>query len=1221
MNMFQSKKALRWLSRFFFLCLLGVKAQAATVVTPNNTCNTNDLCNVIVVADPNSMDPDTMMAPTGSVVNLPVPVAVDPDATPDPVTAPLIPKPQPLTSVPVSTPSPTALLKFEETNNATATPASNPDFSTLPPAAPLKSEVVPGEVLLKLKEKPDKSFSAATTGNTQLDGLMQQFKVQSVEKLAVVDAFAQSSTRAQWGQEVDKLRKLLIPKVMDPVQVANAFSKAETVAFAEPNWTVSIFGTPNDPHFNQQWALKNIGQNNGIPGADISAPEAWDISLGGNTVLAIIDTGLDTSHEEFSNKLLLGIDLFFDDSDPSDDNGHGSLVAGIAAGKINNALGIAGVCQDCRIMPIKAFDNSGYSSWAIIAESITYAVDHGAQVINLSLGGSECSAVIETAINYANKAGVSVVAATGNQGSLEPPSPISCPANLAETLAVGASNNQDQRWFNSTYGPEIDLVAPGEDILSTFFDQGYVAFSGVSAAVPLVTGAIGVIQSFCQAEYHKLLTPDQVRTLLKETADDLGSPGWDEEHGAGRLNLAAALALAQQNGCYSDTLSLTCPKTPTIESIGSGGWNEPSTWDLNRRPRRYDVVLVKPGHHVVLPATWRVMNGVCNYGELSSLPDQSLKLTSATPDGFFHNYGKITGKRGSDGTSSQCPNPGSGITIIIKDGPIYNHAQGIILSGDGGDSTNSSCVAGKGGSVTLLANGATNDGSIGSGQGGNAKISLVGSRGGRGGHIRIKGDYKALGTLIHNGLIHSGDGGQGYYGGRGGNVTLKSLPNVQLNGQVFSGIGGDIAGRLGRIFIDPEGILISNKAEISGGEIIISCGGQCEALNLRDLLEGTLSAQEAITLAVASGGTLDLTGSAANALQSAGVVNILADDLKTDEGVVLTDLVAAEAGITQGVGQIIREVALIAPSVLSGDPGAQLFIDFMLLNEGPEGDTYRLHVEQSAYWQLGALPTVVSVTAGGTLDEADGLLLPVTLASTPGAQNYITISAVSMTDNTVKDAVEVQVNVIAPPVESPVRIFGSIPISTQPGDHLPPCPSTGYIDWMCNNHGQVITDAVLGPAANVVGGILAGSIKSEGIVSQVAIARGAILEGGKITGFVTSQGILSNFEFVGADLSGGTISGDITNKSPVQGTLTDVCLVANTHIKGGFMQGVITSEAEAVALEKVVIRKVNTLSEAIQLDNVTKGYLAATVEVIAPVAQCTLQEKEDGMFEDVAAAQ
>jgi hypothetical protein len=134
-------------------------------------------------------------------------------------------------------------------------------------------------------------------------------------------------------------------------------------------------------------------------------------------------------------------------------------------------------------------------------------------------------------------------------------------------------------------------------------------------------------------------------------------------------------------------------------------------------------------------------------------------------------------------------------------------------------------------------------------------------------------------------------------------------------------------------------------------------------------------------------------------------------------------------------------------------------------------------------------------------------------------------------------------------------------------------------------------------------------------VSQVAIARGATLEGGKITGFVTNQGIISNFEFVGADLNGGTVSGNIINKSPVRGTLTDVCLAANTHIKGGFMQGVITSEAEAVALEKVVIRKVDTLSEAIQLDNKTQAYLSATVETVAPIAQCTLQGET--ILEDV----
>src|SRR5690606_34252085 len=175
-------------------------------------------------------------------------------------------------------------------------------------------------------------------------------------------------------------------------QVAAAFAANPYVIYAEPDYAGVGAVFPNDDLFGLQWHLQNTGQGGGTAGADVDAPLAWDVTTGSvNTTIAIIDTGLDLDHPDLAGKILSGYDFVNNDTVPQDDHGHGTHVAGLAAANSNNDTGTAGLCWQCRLMPLKGLnaDNWGYYSWW--ASAIYYAVNTGADVINMSMGGTDPS--------------------------------------------------------------------------------------------------------------------------------------------------------------------------------------------------------------------------------------------------------------------------------------------------------------------------------------------------------------------------------------------------------------------------------------------------------------------------------------------------------------------------------------------------------------------------------------------------------------------------------------------------------------------------------------------------------------------------------------------------------------------------------------------------------------------------------------------------------------
>lgn len=305
---------------------------------------------------------------------------------------------------------------------------------------------------------------------------------------------------------------------------------------------------PNDPQFTNQWGLRNTGQVinsiTGIAGNDINVAGAWDLNTGSTTLkIGVLDSGMPLSASEFTGRLTPGYDFANNDNNPTDDQGHGSNVGSIIGAKGNNGSVMAGVNWNSKLIPVKILDanNSGLYSWWI--SGITYAVDSGAKVLNMSVGGSGFSQGLLDAVTYATSRGTIVVCCMMNNNNAVP----YYPAAFENVLAIGAINNRGKRavpfcWGGgSSYGSNIDFCAPGEMILGINYQStnSVSYWCGTSQATPMVTGVVSLMLS-----RNANLTYTQIYNILKATAKDtLNNPsgGWNQFYGWGRIDAAAAL--------------------------------------------------------------------------------------------------------------------------------------------------------------------------------------------------------------------------------------------------------------------------------------------------------------------------------------------------------------------------------------------------------------------------------------------------------------------------------------------------------------------------------------------------------------------------------------------------------------------------------------------------------------------------------------------------------
>jgi subtilisin family serine protease len=352
---------------------------------------------------------------------------------------------------------------------------------------------------------------------------------------------------------------LPIPSSADEVGLTSLrLARDPAVLSVEPDSTGSVQFTPNDPLYLADPSF-GLGQW-GIRKAHVD--QAWDVIRGSPAiVVAVIDTGIDANHPDLVGVALPGT-TFVTSPDPQcdanstiDDNGHGTHVAGLIAANGNNGQGIAGVAFGVRILPIKALDCQGSGLLSDVAAGVIWATDHGARIINISLGSSSAQATLEDAIRYAVARNVLVVTAAGNCGvastrcgSVNEPS---YPGAYPETLAVGATDVNDLRASFSNIDPYVALSAPGVRIWSTIPTYpttlsrnasgipGYAALSGTSQAAPFVAGVAALVLSG-----EPTLTAAQLAARLRSTTDDLGPPGPDPGFGTGRVNALRAVSMS-----------------------------------------------------------------------------------------------------------------------------------------------------------------------------------------------------------------------------------------------------------------------------------------------------------------------------------------------------------------------------------------------------------------------------------------------------------------------------------------------------------------------------------------------------------------------------------------------------------------------------------------------------------------------------------------------------
>ncbi len=313
------------------------------------------------------------------------------------------------------------------------------------------------------------------------------------------------------------------------------------IDLVEVDHPVAASRVPGDPYYSVQWHLQKIG-----------CPSAWDISTGSsNVIIAVIDSGVDPSHPDLAGKLLPGWNFYDNNDDTSDLYGHGTKVAGVVAAVTNNGVGVAGVAWNCTILPVRVTSSRGYTTPSLLSRGLIYAADRGARVAVVSFHVFGNSVVSSAAKYFVDRGGV-VVAAAGNTGKYE------SYGDDPYVISVSATTNSDAIASFSSYGPYVDLSAPGSGIYTTF-KGGYGAVSGTSFSAPIVAGVAALMLSV-----NPSLTPAQVEQILESTAVDIGDPGYDVYYGWGRVDAYAALKAALEASSSSCSMDAMPPSVEIV---------------------------------------------------------------------------------------------------------------------------------------------------------------------------------------------------------------------------------------------------------------------------------------------------------------------------------------------------------------------------------------------------------------------------------------------------------------------------------------------------------------------------------------------------------------------------------------------------------------------------------------------------------------------------------
>ncbi len=454
-----------------------------------------------------------------------------------------------------------------------------------------RTNVLPGIVVVKFRSINDpaaqtmlRKYGAYSTGGGLSQLAQHDRYFQKFPQAKLIQAFPKAAAEAAAkAAGLDRVQYYTFSFALDPFAVAEELSKSPLVEYAEPHYIYHEESTPNDPGYSQQNYLTQI-----------KADTAWGITKGDSSVIiGIVDSGVDWLHPDLAANIHInsaedinhngkfdttsssqggdlngidddnngyvddvigwdfaGADGVTPDNNPAPGNEHGTHVAGIAAAKGDNGIGIAGVAFNCKILPVKTgVDNNPNGEILYGYEGIKYAADNGAQIINCSWGGTDYSQFGADIIRYAMVKGALVVAAAGNENVSSP----HYPSDLPGVLSVASVSPSDVKSYFSNFGYRIDVDAPGENIYSTLPNNSYGEMSGTSMASPMAAGVAALVKSF-----HPAWTPDQVREQVRVTADNIDNlnSGYANQLGFGRIDALRAVSLTSPGvGLVSFTAS------------------------------------------------------------------------------------------------------------------------------------------------------------------------------------------------------------------------------------------------------------------------------------------------------------------------------------------------------------------------------------------------------------------------------------------------------------------------------------------------------------------------------------------------------------------------------------------------------------------------------------------------------------------------------------------
>lgn len=409
----------------------------------------------------------------------------------------------------------------------------------------VSSRVAQDEIVIRTKPS---SFAQSGNSEVNTDGKVGQAKDHILVRFKgdVASAKRQEILNKHGLKEKSEIKQIgvklvTLPTGQTPDQVVKKMLDTDRAAveFVEVDAQMAPGYMPNDPQVGSEWHISKIG-----------APAAWDSGKGAGITIAILDTGTDCTHQDLQANCVPGWNVVSNNSDTAPIHPHGTYTAGTAAAVGDNALQMAGVSYASKIMPVRITnDSTGFAYWSDIANGVIWAADHGAKVVNNSYG-AWVSSTVQSAAAYLNSKGGLMFSSAMNEGTLR------TDPNPSSIMVISATTSSDVLASWSTYGPGVDLSAPGDSVACTLPGGGTGSCYGTSFASP-VTAAVAALMWSAKPS----LSPAQVESIIKSTAVDLGAAGRDDLYGDGRVNAAAAMTLVGSTA--TDNFPPTTPSNLT----------------------------------------------------------------------------------------------------------------------------------------------------------------------------------------------------------------------------------------------------------------------------------------------------------------------------------------------------------------------------------------------------------------------------------------------------------------------------------------------------------------------------------------------------------------------------------------------------------------------------------------------------------------------------------